>query len=91
MAKIINFPGHRKFDCTCGGNVCEFCSGGLWGCKVCSGIKETGSLPTHCPGAFMSLPQIKCVSSGLMDFDIRHGGWVSNFSEFNTGNRGDLG
>jgi hypothetical protein len=89
MAQIINFPGHRKFNCTCGGNACEFCNDGLWGCKVCSGIKETGSLPTHCPGAFMSLDEIRLVSSGWMDYDIRRGGWVNKSSIFDS--RGDLG
>lgn len=65
--------GHVQMKCAdpdCGGS-CNACC--LAWCSVCHGAE--GSLPTRCPGRFMSTLEQEGVQAGRLDYV--NGGWCS--------------
>jgi hypothetical protein len=53
---------------------CQFCDGGLFSCTACNGFE--GTLPTDCPGVYMTEEQADAVYDGKLDYREERG-WIA--------------
>ena len=81
MATISHIGTHYLACCerdglteACREGSCPICSGGLSYCHICGGAEA--SLPTDCPGEWMTELRQDLVQEGVLDYRRAEGGWV---------------